>query len=192
MREETNLSPRDDSSIRKINPENLPSIDETSELIESILKAVFKDNFSKYVIKQRINRFLVLPPRYLHFPPILITIQSHPENDSKALFVTISRRIPLASDEELSQLLNRIGGFLNIEIEKIRRPYKQKKADDKFFEITYLLLANRIHVFSLKDQAWLLLALSTMIRIDDKLVMEEEAKDFREKEKTHLPTVEYT
>lgn len=182
-------------NIEKLDPSELPSISEVSQILEDTLKAIFRENYQKYVIKQDKDRFILLPPRYLHFPPILITIQHHPENQSKALFITILRKIPIDSQEDIKELLRHVDTFLGVEVEIIGRGYKihtdeekKKSTEPKIF---YLVLSHRMHTLSLKDRAWLLLILSSIIRVDDKLFLEIQETRYVEPRRETLMT-EYT
>jgi len=175
--------------MEKMDPGELPTIEYVSNVVESILKSVFRENFHKYVIRQEKGRFIILPPRYLHFPPILITIQSHPEREDRALFVTISRRIPIDSKEDVKQILANLDGLMHIEIEEIERAYDSSKDKDKL-KMSYLLLSYRMHALSIQDKAWLLLAFSSAIRLDEKFMVEKER--VLRKEERGGPSVEYT
>ena len=175
--------------MEKMDPEELPTIEYVSNIIESILRSVFRENFHKYVIRQEKRRFIVLPPRYLHFPPILITIQSHPEREDRALFITISRRIPIDSTEDVKRILANLDGLMHIEIEEIERAYNSGKDKDRL-KMNYLLLSYRMHALSIQDKAWLLLAFSSAIRLDEKFMVEKERVS--RKEERVAPSAEYT
>lgn len=170
--------------------EDLPNITEVSEAIERLLQNIFRDNYSKYVIKHNNKRFLILPPRYLHFPPILITIQEHPENSNKALFLTISRRVPIDSQENIRDFLSKLSTMMHVTIESITRP-KNMQSNIKTMQIHYLLLSTRIHSLAIKDKTWLLLAFSSMIRLDEELMSESEDEK-QEESKKPFPPIEYT
>ena len=169
--------------------DSLPSILDTSQIIENVLKTIFRDNYSKYVLKHSEKRYIILPPRYLHFPPILITIQEHPDSSDKALFLTISRRIPIDSREDIRKILSSLSSLMSVSLETINRPWSEGK-DNESVPIHYLLLSSRIHSLALKDKTWLLLALSSIIRLDESFMSEEEKHG--DKARKHFPSVEYT
>lgn len=169
--------------------ETLPSISDTSRIIESALKTIFGDSYHKYVLKHSKKRYIVLPPRYLHLPPILITIQEHPKIPDKALFLTISRRIPVDSKEDIKKILRSLSGIISTGIEIINRPLYEKKSKETI-SIYYLLVSSRIHSLALRDKAWLLLALSSIMRLDENFIVEEEKHSDETKE--YSTSVEYT
>jgi len=168
---------------------SLPSISDTSRIIENVLKTIFRDNYYKYVLKHSEKRYIILPPRYLHFPPILITIQEHPELSDRALFLTISRRIPIDSKEDIKKILNSLSSIMNVSVEIINRPLREGK-DRESVPIHYLLLSSRIHSLALKDKTWLLLALSSIIRLDENFMSEEEKQG--DESRRDFPSIEYT
>ncbi len=169
--------------------DSLPSVSEISMTIEKILKKIFRENYSKYVLKHDDKRYVILPPRYLHFPPILITIQEHPDSSEKALFLTISRRIPIDSREDIREILKSLGSIMSVSVEIIKRPWS-KRDEKNAVSIYYLLLSSRIHSLSIKDKAWLLLALSSFIRLDENFMLEDEKPIDRAQK--HFSSVEYT
>ncbi len=175
--------------MEKVSANEFPRISDLSRVIEDTLQSIFQENYPKYVIKHSDRRFIVLPPRYLHLPPILISIQEHPEASGRALFLTLSRRIPIDSQEDIKNILNEINSMIHVDIETIYRPWeKRDKKDTK--PIRYLLLSSRIHALAVRDKTWLLLALSSMIRLDEKFMIGDEKTI--EKTKKSFPPTEYT
>ncbi|MHA1615848.1 MAG: hypothetical protein ACTSX9_00820 [Candidatus Njordarchaeales archaeon] len=184
--------PQKDDKFRSVSLEEFPYITEVGDELEKILRDIFKENYKRYVIRQETSRFIILPPRYLHFPPILITIQPHPNDKERALVINISRRIPIDSQESIPKIVGNITGVLGVDVEVLHRPYKGEEQKDRRqgVEIYYLVLSHRLHVFSLRDKAWFLLILSSMIDVDNKLIVEKE-EIISEKRKETV-SVEYT
>jgi len=154
--------------LEKIDPEDLPDIEDIEDYVEKALRRIYKDAYEKYVIKQDAQRFLVLPPRYLHLPPALISIQPHPRNEKKALFISITRRIPIASEEDFNNIMSRLPDLLGCGLEVMKRP---RSGTSEPIKLLYLIIGTRVHVLSLRDFAWFLLILSSVIiRVDDLLL----------------------
>jgi len=179
--------------MEKLDIEEFPSVREVGNEIESILKAIFKENYKRYVLRQDVGRFIILPPRYLHLPPILINVQSHPNDQNRALMINISRRIPIDSSESIPEIMSKIAEIIGADIEVLHRAYcKGSGASNKNgIQVYYLVLAHRLHVFSLKDKAWFLFILSSMIDVDSKLLAETSEEIIAKKEKENI-SAEYT
>ena len=176
--------------LEKIDPNALPNIEDIGDYVEKALRRIYKDAYEKYVIRQDTQRFLVLPPRYLHLPPALVSIQSHPRNSKKALFVSITRRIPVTSEEDFDSIMSRIPDLIGCSLEIMKRPRLRTSEQIK---LKYLIIGTRVHVLSLRDFAWFLLILSSVIiRVDDLLLEIERTSEEVFTARDHEESMEYT
>ncbi len=178
-------------SIKKIDPKALPTMEEVSKKIEKILRALFRDSYSKYVIKQDNTKFLILPPRYYYFPPIVILINSHPDDESRALFISLTRRIPLDSNDDLFEILGSVDELLGGYLEIVHRSEEAKlRGDEEANKMYYLVLTHKLHALAMEDEAWFLLILTALIRADEKLFSKVQAPERVESSET--TPVEFT
>ena len=150
----------------KIDPNELPTVEDVHKLVRGILKSLYAEDYDKFVLEEGSGHFIIITKGYLYYPPINITIGQHPDDESKALFVQILRKIPIENEKEIAKLAKISGGVFSIGLDEIVRDY----GDGKEHKIRFVTLTARLHSFSIKDTGWFFLTLSKFIKMDDILL----------------------
>jgi len=139
--------------------ENLPKLSEVAKCVEKALKELFQENYKTGVVKYKDGLYLVLPPEFFHFPPAILSCESHPDDPSRALYVVISLRIPVPCNE----LIDAISKLRNVQIFDIEKVGIGESPESE--SLCFINVGIRIHCASvISDYQWFLMMLSSVLR----------------------------
>ncbi|MGQ4891364.1 MAG: hypothetical protein ACP6IP_02645 [Candidatus Njordarchaeia archaeon] len=153
-----------EDEIWKINSKELPTLEEVDNKVRELLKYIYEKDYSKFVLNQGRGHYLIVTKGYLYYPPINLTIISHPNDGERALFISISRKIPISNEQEFVKLAKSVGDMFSIEFEQIERKYAK---EENVFKANFASISARIHALALRDSAWFFLMLSKILKLDD-------------------------
>ncbi len=156
------------NKVWKLNPETLPLLPDVEDKLKEILSLIYEDDYSRFVLEQGKGTYSIITKGYMYFSPIVLSIVSHPDDTNRVLFINVSRRIPISSEEEFVRLSSELGDMFALEFEEIKRKYGDE--EDKVFNLKFANVSAKIHALSLRDSAWFLMVLSKLIKIDNILL----------------------